>query len=215
MTTTFADIKADIADSIDDTTGEYASQIAKAVKKAIRFCERTNYYFNQSRDITFPTVSGQEFYGAADNADIPSLVHIDEVYSEDSQGARRVLLRYQNADIEIISDNSAAHGEPYCYAYFNQQVRLYPIPNAAVFTIRLQVDPYRLTPLSADADTNAWLTEAYDMVFERAKYELAADTLKDPDLAVASFKKYAEQADELARETSKRMATGLIRATEF
>lgn len=53
------------------------------------------------------------------------------------------------------------------------------------------------------------------MVFERAKYHLAADTLKDAALAQASLLLYGEQESILAAETSKRGATGMIVPTSF
>lgn len=212
---TFGELKADIADSIDDTTGEYADQIEKAVLKAIRYCERTNYYFNETRDITFPTVDGREWYDAADNENIPTLVRIEAVYSEDAQGQRSIIRPERPEAIELLSDNSAARGEPYCYVYFAQKIRLYPIPGETVYTIRLQVGPYRLAPLEDDEDSNVWTTEAYDMVFERAKFHLAADTLKDAALATASLQLYQDQHDELKRETSKRTGTGNICPTSF
>lgn len=212
---TYSDLKTDIADSIDDTTGEYSAQIVKAILKAIRYCERTLYYFNETRDQTFVTVDGQEWYGAADNANIPTLVHIDQIYSEDPQGQRTVLLRYLPEDLEILSDNSAARGQPYCWTYFGERIRLYPVPGATVYTMRLQLAPYRVAPLVSDVDTNVWTNEAYDMVFERSKYHLAADTLKDAALATASLALYGEQHNELMAETSRRNGSGRMRPTSF
>lgn len=70
---TFSDLILQIADEIDDTTGEYAGQIQSACYAAIRYCERDVYYFNETRDVTFTTVNGQEWYGAADNSNIRRL----------------------------------------------------------------------------------------------------------------------------------------------
>jgi len=212
---TLAQLKADIADSIDDTTGEYAPQIAKAITKAIRYCERETYYFNETRDITFPTVNGQDWYGVADNANIPTLVHIDMVYCEDASGERDQILRYRPADIELLADNSASRGEPYAYAYFGQRIRIYPIPDATPYIIRLQLAPYRLAALTADNQSNAWTTEAEDMIFARAKYILAKDTLKDVSVATEALNDYMDQASALKAETSKRNGTGKIIPTCF
>jgi hypothetical protein len=212
---TLADMISDIADNIDDTTGEYSSQTRSAILAAIRYCERKTYYFNQTRDVTFQTVEGQAWYGATANANIPTLIQIQEAYSEDSNGERVGLRREQPADIEILSDNSASSGEPFCYTYFNQQIRLYPIPGSAVYTIRLQLGPYRLAPLTMDASSNAWTTEAYDMVKARAKYILQKDTLKDATLAIEAMNDYNDQELALADETSRRQSRGRITATDF
>lgn len=213
--TTFSDIKAAIADDIDDTTGEYASQISSAILGAIRYCERRTYYFNETRDVTFPTVQGQEWYSAADNANIPTLVHIVDAWSEDSNGDRDPLRRMTPQDMELLSDNSASVGEPYAFTYFGQRIRIYPIPGATVYTIRLQLGPYRLTTLSADSDTNAWLSEAYDMVKARAKYILAKDTLKDAVIAAEALNDFNDQDSALKSETTSRNARGYVCATDF
>ncbi len=211
----YGDIKAAIADDIDDPMGEYTAQIARAVLASIRYCERKTYYFNETRDVTFPTVNGQEWYGAADNANIPTLVHIAAVWSEDSSGDREQILYMRPEEMELLSDNSASRGEPYAYTYFGQRIRIYPIPDATVYTIRLQLGPYRLTTLSSDTDTNAWLSEAYDMVKARAKYILAKDTLKDAAIAAEALNDYNDQDAALARETDSRNGSGYICATSF
>ena len=213
--TTRADLAAEIADDIDDTTGFYSSQIATAIKAAQRECERETYYFNQTRTITFTTVASQSAYGTSDNANIPTLVHIRSAWIEDSNGERTDLRRITQEEWEWRADNSASTGEPYSYTYFEQQVFLYPVPNSANYTIRLIASPYRLDVLTNGTDTNAWLTEAYDLLKARAKYILARDTLKDPELAQAMYANWTDQDRMLTGETTRRLGTGRIRATKF
>ena len=212
---TLGNLVSQIADEIDDTTGEYSIQIHSAIRTAIRYCERENWYFNQSRDVTFVTVDGQHIYTAADNANIPTLVQINAVFSEDSQGQRTELRPARSAEMELLSDNSAARGEPYAWNYFDRSIRLYPIPGTEVYTIRLHVGPYRLTPLTDENSSNAWIVEAFDMIKARAKYVLYKDIIKDPALAAEALNDYNDQWDVLKRETSRRLATGTIQATCF
>lgn len=212
---TLADLIADIADNIDDTTGEYESQTRSAILAAIRYCERYTFYFNETRDVTFPTVNGQEWYTSADNANIPTLVRIIEAYCERSDGERTRMRRVTPQEIELTADNSASSGEPYSYTYFGQRVRIYPIPDATVYTIRLQLGPYRLATLVNDTDTNAWLSEAYDLIKARAKYILQKDTLKDAALAAEALNDYNDQQEALKGETSSRNGRGCIEATQF
>lgn len=212
---TLGQLKADIADDIDDTTGEYSGAIHKAVLAAVRYCERKTFYFNETRDITFPTVNGQEWYGVADNANIPTLVRIQYAFREDANNVRLPLDYDTPQSIELLADNSAIRGEPSSYTYFGQRVRLYPIPDTQVFTIRLQVGPYRMTPLAVDADTNAWTTEAYDLIKARAKYLVGKDTLKDPNLATEALNDYNQQEAALEAETSSRNGSGYVQPTCF
>lgn len=210
---TLGNIITSIADDIDDTTGEYTAAIRRAVLAAIRYCERNKYYFNETRELTFPTVAGQQFYGAADNSYIPTAVHISNLWSEDVSGQRTIIRRARPSEIELVSDNSASSGEPYMWDYFEQQIRLYPIPSAYVYTIRMEMSIYRLGMPVSDTDTSAFVTEAFDMIKERAKYILAKDTLKDVALAQASLLAYEDEESALTRETSKRLSTGKILVT--
>lgn len=212
---TFYDMMTVIADEVDDTTGEYTAQIQNCIFAAIRFCERDVYYFNETRDVTFPTVAGQEWYDGDDNPNIPTLVRIVAAYSEDSQGQRAIIKRAMPEDIEIVSDNAASQGEPYCYTYFGQRLRLYPVPGDEVYTIRLQLGPYRLADIQTSTDSNAWFTEAFDLVKARAKYQLYKDYMKDADLASAAFNDFKEEQAALSAETSRRNGRGSIIATCF
>lgn len=204
-----------IADDIDDTTGEYEDQIVRAINAAVRYCERSTYYFNESRDITFTTVAGQEWYDEDDAADIATLVRIHEVYCELS-GQRRILRRATPEEIEHLTDNSASRGEPYAFTYFGRRLRLYPIPDSTAYTIRLQVGPYRLDFDAADDMANsAWVTEAFDLIKARAKYILYKDTLKDAALAAEALNDYRDHHNALTRETAMRNGRGCIAATDF
>lgn len=209
---TFQSMADAVADDIDDTQGEYTGQIQKAIFSAIRYCEREPYYFNETRDITFATVSGQEWYGAADSAQIPKLVAIQELYLEGTTLERRCMSRTYNEEIERFSDNTADRGEPYEWAYFNRQIRLYPIPDR-LYTVRMQINPYRLDPIVNAEDTNAWFTEAFDMIKARAKYILNKDTLKDAAMAAEALNDFQDAKDSLKAETSRRSSVGRIVAT--
>jgi len=212
--TTFANLAVQIADEIDDTTDEYAGQIQSSIYQAIRWCEREVYYFNETRDVTFPTVEGQEWYGG-DHEQIPRLVRIVAAYSERPDGERYMLRREMPDTMELLADNTAARGEPYSFTYFDQKIRLYPIPDATVYTIRLQLGPYRLAPITATNEANAWTTEAYDMVRAMAKHILYRDILKDDNEAAKALAVYQAEHEALKAETSRRNGRGVIIATCF
>ncbi len=213
--TTLADLSAAIADDIDATNGEYGSQITSAIQTAIRYCERHLFYFNETRDQTFATVPGQEWYDAAANANIPTLVRLQTAYVIDNGNQITEMVRATPEGLEILSDASSSTGRPTNYVYYGQKIRLYPVPDAGPYTIRLQLGPYRLTPLSQPSDTSAWLDEAYDMVKARAKYILHKDTLKEPALAAEALNDYNDQFAALKAETAKRSGTGCIVPTQF
>ena len=210
---TLGDLKADVADDVDDATGEYGAQINAAIRAAIRYCERKKFYFNETREKTFNTVVSQVWYDAAALADIPTLVHIQRVYIT-TNGIITDLRSMSNDEMEVLSDNSAAVGEPYAYCYFGQRIRIYPIPKA-VYQIRLQLGPYRLGALEKDGDENAWTIEAYDMIKARAKYVVYKNTLKDAALAAEALNDYQDQFWALKGETSNRNGSGILVSTQF
>lgn len=212
---TFSDLLLQIADEIDDTTGEYSGQIQNAIFGAIRFCEREPYYFNETRDVTFPTVSGQDWYDSADEEQIPLLVRIVAAYSERSDGSRTEIRRVLPEELEMLSDNTASRGEPYAFTYFGKRIRLYPIPDTNPYTIRLQLGPYRLAPITNSADGNVWTSDAFDMIKARAKYIIYKDIIKDATLAAEALTDYETQHTALKQETSRRNGSGFIRATCF
>lgn len=212
---TFYDMMTVIADEIDDVTGEYTPQIQNCIFAAIRFCERNVYYFNETRDVTFQTVAGREWYDKSDNPNIPSLVRIVAAYCENSSGQRTTLRRVMPEDIETVSYNAASRGEPYMFTYFGQRLRLYPVPNDTNYTIRLQLGAYRLNEIQTSADSNAWFTEAFDLIKARAKYQLYKDYLKDAPLAAASLNDFNEEDNALSAETSRRNGRGKIIGTAF
>lgn len=213
--TTLADITGAIADDIDATNGEYSAQITDAVLAAIRYCERKLFYFNETRDETFTTIQAQDWYTATDNTNIPTLVRLQTAYLIDSGNQITELSRDTPENMEVLADASASSGRPTCFAYYAQKIRLYPVPDAGPYTVRLQLGPYRLTPLASPNDTNAWLTEAYDMVKARAKYILQKDTLKDPALAAEALNDFKDQLGALKAETAQRSGTGYIVPTQF
>lgn len=212
---TFYDMMTVIADEIDDTTGEYQPQIQNSILSAIRFCERNIYYFNETRDVTFQTVANREWYDKSDNPNIPTLVRIVAAYCEDGAGQRTILRRVMPEDIESISDNTASSGEPYMFTYFGQRLRLYPVPRDASYTVRLQLSAYRLNEIQTSMDSNAWFTEAFDLIKARAKYQLYKDYLKDAPLAAASLNDFNEEDSALSAETSRRNGRGKIIGTAF
>lgn len=212
---TFYDMMTVIADEVDDTMGEYTPQIQTCIFTAIRFCERNIYYFNETRDVTFKTSVGREWYDKSDNPNIPTLVRIVAAYCEDGSGRRQALHRAMPEEIESISDNPASRGEPYMFTYFGQRLRLYPVPDDASYTIRLQLGAYRLNEIQSATDSNAWFTEAFDLIKARAKYQLYKDYLKDAPLAAASLNDYNEEDHALSAETSRRNGRGKIIGTTF
>ncbi len=185
-------------------------QIGNAVSDAVRHYSAERFWFNQSRNLTFATVPGRQAYGADDNDVIPNLIKIDQLFFSND---KYPLDRYSATDWEMVNSGQSGGGRPFAFTYTDQQILLYPAPDA-VYTMRLYAH-YRLPAMSADTDSNAWTTDGERLVRAYAKHLLYLDTLED-DQAATRMQPVIENAlSDLRAETSSRMGTGRIRPTQF
>ncbi len=178
MAGTYVDMQTRIADDLVDTAVTTA-QIKTAILTAIADYEATRFFFNQKINTTFSTVAAQEYYGTADLADIPNIITIDSA-SVTVSGFKKPLgpVDFVTMDAE---QNGTVTTVPYWRTYYAQQIRLFPMPDA-VYTVTLNYH-YKFAALSADADTNAWMTDGEEMIRQAAKRRLALDTLYDDAMA--------------------------------
>ncbi len=200
----YGDMQTRIADEIADST--LTSQIRLAIQSAIKFYERNEFYFN-TKNGTFNTVANQEYYGTAANSDIPTLVTV-KTMNYTYQGIILPITSAADSDIDF-AQNGLMIGPPKLYAYVDQQIRLFWIPDQ-VYPITMNY-VYRLTTLSADASENAWTNDAEELIRQSAKKRIAGDVLRDVDMyqACVTFEKEALMA--LRGETSKRRSNRTLR----
>lgn len=207
---TYGTMQDRIADEINRTN--LTSQIQKAIISAIKHYERKRFYFNETRDITFSLSSSQEFYSASDNSAIPKLVEIDEVVVTVSNN--RYYLTPRTYDyLERISTGQQYTSTPNDYAYYAQKLRVYPIPVEA-YPIRIS-GVQRLDTLSATTDTNAWMTDAEELIRARAKKDLFANVIRNPEEAVVQANLERDAYRILREESNSRQAGAGISPTYF
>lgn len=223
-----------ISDEIDDTQMEYTLQIRRAIYEAIRYCERENFYFNETREFSFNTVEEQQWYGY----DTPSYLDPETGRHEDlsffnriiritsafttygpyPNGIKRRLSWSRPDELEYFTDNAAARGIPDTYSYFDMKMRLYPIPRGGPFRVRLLVEPIRLAPIVNEDKEHPWFLHAGDMIKARSKYNLYKNILKDIELANVSLNTFKDELQALREETSRRISNSNwsnVEPTEF
>ena len=228
---TFQQLQRVVADEIGDRTdllsplsdsGLAASPIVNAIYSAIAKWEREPLYFNQAyQQNVFSTVKGQEFYTAADYPAIATVPLIDKVHI--LINANRYTLNFRTWQyLELISVNPQVTSQPIDIAYYNEELRLYPIPdNAYPLTFSWIT---RLAALVNNTDTNAWTQDAYDLIRSEAKLILAEEVLHDPDLAAECQRSIYGDPNMPARrgylyavkaETARREGRGKIIPSHF
>lgn len=157
------------------------SPIQNAVRSAIAKWEREPFYFNEvySQNL-FNTSPGQEFYSSSAAgmvANSPGILKLHVLISSNRYTLNVRTWQY----LEDVSTNPAVTGQPTEYAYFAEQMRLYPIPNG-VYPITLSATQ-RAAEMTEDGDTSVWTTDAFDLIRSESKLILAQEVLYDDELA--------------------------------
>ena len=188
ISTTYLLLQSQIADELGGRTdllstlsgsGLTLSPIKNAIQSAIAKWERVPFYFNEVYNASlFSTVINQELYTTAAAAAIATLANIHRLHI--AGASRFPLIRQSPAQIDDLA-TSATAAKPTHWSYFSSTIRLYPIPDA-IYAIAASYTQ-RLTALSADADTNVWTQDGFDLIRSEAKLILALEVLHDAEMA--------------------------------
>lgn len=156
----------------DLSRDDIASETTKAINRAIKHYEKEPFWFKQTND-TFSTVVGQRSYGSADSVatDIGEIYHAEITISGSDYGMTQKSKKW----IEFNNPN-ASTGEPTVYALWEGKIWLDLVPSAVRTVTVYYTKTY--AALSADADTNDWLTYAEDLIEARARWWLCKRKLK-------------------------------------
>jgi hypothetical protein len=113
---------------------------------------------------------------------------------------QRTLREVTMADIPKWEDVT---GVPEVYAYFNDQLRFYPVPDA-VYTLQLYGLAQIAAP-SANADDNIWTNEAAPLIRAHTKATLYRGVYRDPEGTQLALAEEIDALDRLRRETARRL----------
>jgi hypothetical protein len=103
--------------------------------------------------------------------------------------------------------NTVASGIPSKYAYYNDTLKLWPTPDAA-YTVQI-TGLAQIDAPTADADENAWTTEARALIVNKTKETLYRGQFRDREAAADAEFEVAKALAKLKRETAKRLTTPL------
>ena len=170
---TLSGLKSRVAEDLART--DLTSQIVNAVADAIYDYQERRFAFNQLRE-DFATVDGTEFYTSAELPD--GIIKIDSIRAE-VNGRRYQLEEWGYSKMErVASLATPTEGQPLAWAWYGEELRLYPVPDAA-YTLTMSYH-YRLDPPADDA-SNAWTDEvkAGQLIRLSAARRIAREYLKD------------------------------------
>lgn len=214
---TKSDLRARILDDLERDQATWGARIDQCIDDAITFYISKRFYFNERRDVTFPTVSGTDLY----TFNTPTLVGTigAEFYRIDKAmilvGGQYDDLRRVDYDwLEDLADNNPGAGQPYNYAYVGRQMRIYPMPND-VFTIRLLGHVKFNAPIDdAEAD-NVWMNEGFELIRSRAKKVFAMHVIEDEALASRMDTMERSALGALREATYRKVEGGMLIPTQF
>lgn len=202
-----------IAEILSDTErgSSQTAAVRSKIAAAITQYQKTRFWFNESRDVTFNTVAAQAEYTFATIG--TELYKIDGAYITASDQDIRELDRVSYVDLEAVFGNPTTN-VPTSYAYVNRAIRLSTLPDAA-YAVRLvghiRIDP----PATDDTADNEWFTEAYELIMCHAKALLYAHRWEDP-VQAQTMRVAASTAYSLLRNaTADKTRTGHLELTEF
>lgn len=191
---------------------DLTSEIAQEVQDAIKFYEAERFWFNEDRTHIFTTSASQEFYGSADQAFIPNIIHFDQAVI--TIAGNRYPLNKRDWDyMEHIAMNPFTNGQPQDICFYAEQFRLYPIPDNA-YTVRVS-GIYQLATLSVSSDTNAWMVEGEQLIRNAAKMRLHMERTHDPVQAEEARALVEIALQNLRMKNGYKLASGRQRPTQF
>jgi hypothetical protein len=170
---TFLQMQSRIADDLDRT--DLNTQIKLAINRAIKHYAKEPFWFKETSG-SFSAVVNQEEY-VYGTGGVPSDVEMIDIMEVVYGGTKSPVVEITPFELEA-KQSQLSYGQPDEFAQYQNRFKLFPIPNQSGTTILLKYTK-SYTDLSADADTNDWLTYAEDLIESRAKWWLNMRVIKD------------------------------------
>ena len=152
---TYAEVKTRIITEMvrDDLEDDLADQLTTHIARACEFFADERFWFN-AIITTAPTVAANSY------VTIPATVRrVERVYIPALDSEVRPLT------IGEITEWESVTGQPSAYAYYNDTLRIWPLPDA-IYTLQL-IGTAQIDAPTDDADENVWTDEAQDLIVAR------------------------------------------------
>lgn len=209
MSSTFLQMQQRIADDLDRT--DLTTQIKKAINRAIIHYQTEPFWFKETSS-SFSAVSGQEEY-VYGTGSVPSDVQMIDIMERQYNSIKTSMTEITPFELEAKQSGDAT-GIPSEFAQYENRFKLYPIPNQSGITILIKYTK-NYTELSADSDTNDWLTYAEDLIEARARWWLNMRIIRDTAAAADDAMQEASALDALRTINTQKTGQGRIVPSSF
>jgi hypothetical protein len=170
----FSDMQTAIAGEL--ARSDLGDEIKREINNAITFYGNKAFWFNEASMAEITTVQGQRYYPLPTN-----FASVLDVLSTLGNYTYRLEPRTEQYLDQVDWGNDFWSGYPTDYSFWNGQIRLFPPPQGGLpVTVKGTVI---LSPQSLvnDADTNAWLSSAEELIRTRAVRQLYGRYIRDPE----------------------------------
>lgn len=175
---TYGDMKTRIADEL--SRSDLSSQIGLEILSAIAHYENQRWWFGESR-ATASTVASTAWVA------MPTDLLDEDSLKVTLNGSTYQLERKAYEWIDQV-DSGLNPGQPSYFAFYQKQIRLYPIPDTA-YTLTFSYVKSQAA-MTVDADTNDWTNAGEALIRARAKAAVKINYLNDAG-AISEAQAYA------------------------
>lgn len=170
----FSDMQTAIAGEL--ARSDLSTEIQREINNAINFYGNKAFWFNEASMTPITTVQGQRYYTLPAN-----FASVLDVLSTLGNYTYRLEPRTEQYLDQVDWGNDFWSGYPTDYSFWNGQLRLFPPPQGGLPVTVKGTVILSPQPLVGDADTNAWLTNAEELIRTRAVRQLYGRYIRDPE----------------------------------
>ena len=188
------------------------ADIKDAIIRAIHFFEGDRFHFNEG-EASAVTSTGVAMYTLPLDYREADTFKITYDSAGNSYTLRPVTYQYIN---EIDINQNTGWGQPNLYATYRDQLRLYPIPDAAyTLTLSYQKDLQDVSASSSTAATNAWFTDGANLISAKTMAYLFRYRLRNFPAALEFDREALVERSRLKQKANRQMGIGFLRKTTF
>lgn len=185
------------------------ARIKQAIVDAIVFYKNKRLGFNIKRARALLT-SGNETVSLPTDWIEADFLRLEENGTRDTMEE----VTYDWIEDQTESDND--RGKPYRYAIQHRELRLFPTPDKSyTLVLSFQYELQNVSISSTDSDTNAWLTEAEQLIRKHAMADLYVNYIDGPESIAKGLMLRRECSDEilpvLESQAAREQSSGKIK----
>ena len=179
---------------------DLTTDVENAIDSAVRYYQRESFWFLETITTFTATASTTFFPVPSDLKDFDSLLVT-------VAGSKLNVIRKSYVEIDE-KDTRDYTGIPVEWAYYQDQIRLYPLPmEDYVMTLSY----HRSLDAPSASGSNAWTGAGYDLLRFRVGWDISQHKLHAPEMAMTFKQSEIDAYNSIIGENTKKKSSGKIR----